>query len=348
MSLLPGLGFLALAMQSPQTPQQLVELSRRVSDLSEVGPYQLQGTVVLNTGTSNEVSGSINILRDKELYHSDLKLTGYRETRWIKEHTLYIARSQPIPLPNVLLLRQLDRLWRANVVPDGIKALKQSKEKDHGKQLDCFESSQVDWRNKFCFDFATSVLVRAKGLEFHDVEFQDLGTFEQKYFPRRVIVRERDRTVLEVRDIAISKAKFTADMFDPPKGATGAPTCDELNPPRKIKDANPGIPFDDLRRIGSGIVYLYGLVATDGSVRNISVEYSPATRLPKAPGVLFSNGVLCRRRAAIKQYQRKWKRISSILCAELHVKSWKATRETREVQVLAIAGGMAQAICVKP
>jgi hypothetical protein len=268
------LGFLAHAAESPQTPKQLVELSRRASDLSEV-PYKLNATVVLNPGSGKEVSGTITILRDKGLYHSDLRLAGYREARWIREHTLYIARTQPIPVPNLLLLRELDHLWRTPVIPDGIKTLKQSNEKDHGKPLDCFESNEGDRRSKFCFDPSTSVLVKAKGLEFHDVEFQHFGMFEQKYFPQRIIVREQDRTVLEVRDIAISKATFTAEMFNPPNGAAGLPTCDEMTQARKIKDATPEIPFNDLRRIGSGIVYLYGVITTDGSIQNINVEYSP-------------------------------------------------------------------------
>jgi hypothetical protein len=260
---------------SAQTPAQLVELSRRASDLSAVGSYQLQGTVVLNPGSSKAVSGPITIRRDKERYYSDLQLLGYRETRWIKEQLLYITRTRSIPVPNLLVLRQLDHLWRADLIPGDIKSFKQSSEKDHGKLLDCFESNQADWRKKFCFDSASSVLVKANGIEFHDIEFSDFSTLEQKHFPRRIIVREQDRAVLEIRDITITKANFTAHEFDPPKGANGFPICDELTPARKIKDVNPEIPFDELRRIRSTVVYLYGLIAPDGSVQNISIEYSP-------------------------------------------------------------------------
>jgi hypothetical protein len=270
------LAFLALRAESLETPEQIVALSRKAVDLSAVGPYRLNATVVLNPGTSKEVSGPITLIRDKGLYHSDLNLAGYRETRWIKEQTLYIARSQPIPIPPLLLLRELDHLWRAPIIPDGIKTLKQSKEKDHGTQLDCFESSQTDWRNKFCFDPATSVLVKAKGLEFHEVEFRDFGTFEQKCFPRKIIVRDQDKTVLEITNINISKGKADPDMFELPKDAIVLPTCDELTPARKIKDINPEIPFEELRRARSAIVYLYGFIATDGSVQNIIVEYSPS------------------------------------------------------------------------
>lgn len=270
------LASLAFSAESLRTPQQLVELSRKASDLSAVGLYQLNATVVLNPGTSKEVSGPITILRDKGLYHSDLKLTGYRETRWIREQTLYIARTQSLPIPPLLLLRELDHLWRVPIIPEGIKTFKQSNEKDHGTQLDCFEGNQADWRSKFCFDPATFVLVKAKGLEFHDIEFLDFGTFEQAYFPGKIIVRDQDRAVLEIRNITISKAKFTADLFEPPKNATALPTCDEMTPARKIKDVNPEIPFDELRRTRSAIVYMYGLIATDGSVQNISVEYSPS------------------------------------------------------------------------
>ena len=270
------LAFLAIGAQSQQTPQELLELSWKASDLSVLGPYQLNATVVLNPGTSREVSGQVTLLRDKGLYRSDLRLAGYRETRWIKNQTLYIARTQTIPVPTLLVLRELDHLWRPPIIPDGVKTLKQSKEKHHGIQLDCLESNQSDWRNKFCFDPATSALAKAQGLEFHDVEFQDFGTFEQKYFPERIIVKDQDKTVLEIRNITISKAKFTADMFEPPKNATALPTCDELTPARKIKDVNPEIPFDELRRTRSAVVYLYGFIATDGSVQNIFVEYSPS------------------------------------------------------------------------
>jgi hypothetical protein len=172
------LSFLAFSAESLQTPQQLVELSRKASDLSAVGPYQLDATVVLNPGTSKEVS--------------------------------------------------------------------------------------------------TSVLVKAKGLEFHEVEFRDFGTFEQKCFPRKIIVRDQDKTFLEITNINISKAKADPDMFELPKDAIVLPTCDELTPARKIKDINPEIPFEELRRARSAIVYLYGFIATDGSVQNITVEYSPS------------------------------------------------------------------------
>src|SRR3954464_528806 len=261
------------AAESARTPRELVDLSRRVSDLSTVGPYQLNATIVLNPGTSKETSGRITILRDKGLYHSDLNLPGYREGRWIKENTLYIVRTRPIPFPHLLVLRELDQLWRVNGIPDNIN-LKQSKEKDHGKPLECFESNQ-DGLSKFCFDSAISVLVRARGWKAGDIEFQEFGTFEHRYFPSRIIVKEQDRKLLEVRDITISKASFTPDMFDPPEGTSGFPTCEEITPPRKIKDVNPEIPIEDLRRIREAVVYLYGWVAADGSVSNISVEYSP-------------------------------------------------------------------------
>jgi len=319
---LPCVGLLS-PVAPAQTPAQLVELSRTASDLSAVGSYQLQATVVLNPGSSKAVSGPITIHRDKERYYSDLQLPGYRETRWIKEQLLYIARTQPIPVPNLLVLRQLDRLWRADVIPGDIKSFKQSSEKDHGKLLDCFESNQADWRKKFCFDSVASVLVKANGLEFHDIEFSDFSTLEQKHFPRRIIVREQDRAVLEIRDITITKASFTADEFDPPKGASGFPICDELTPARKIltparkiKDVNPEIPFDELRRARSAVVYLYGLIATDGSVQNISGEYSPGNALLKAPAMLFSNGVISRRHAAIKQYPPKLSLMSSTMYVE--------------------------------
>jgi hypothetical protein len=266
----------ALFAESSQTPEQLVEHSRETSDLAATGAYQLQATVVLNPGASKEkeIAGTITIVRGKDLYRSELKLRDYRETRWIKNNMLYIARTRAIPVPKTVPLRQLDRLWHVDVALDEIKT-KLSKEKDHGKQLDCFESRSDLPKHKFCFDPATSVLVKATGLEGYDLEFQDFNTFEQKYFPRRILFHERNQAVLEVRDIGIMKANLTADAITPQDGSLGLPTCDEPVPPRKIKDENPEIPIEQLKRVGSATVYLYGLVAPNGSVQNISVEYSP-------------------------------------------------------------------------
>jgi TonB-like protein len=266
----------ALAAGPPHTPQQMLDLSRTASDLSEAGPYQLQATVVLNPGTSKEIAGQISILRDKGLYRSEIKLRDYREVRRIKNNMLYIARTQPVPVPKTVLLRQLDRLWRANLPVDDTQAAKVLTEKDHGKILECFEISRGEsTRRRLCFDPSTSVLVKAKSFESHDVEFRDFSTFEQKYFPQRIIFRERDRMAMEVRDITISKATFAADVFDPPAGATGLPTCDEPTPPRKIQDAVPKIPVNELRTMRSASVYLYGLVTANGSVQNVAVQYSP-------------------------------------------------------------------------
>jgi hypothetical protein len=265
-----------LFAQSAQTPEQLVEHSRETSDLSATGPYQLQATVVLNPEASKEkeIAGTITIVRGKDLYRSELKLRDYREVRWIKDNMLYIARTGAVPIPKTLLLRQLDRLWRVSVAPDDIRP-KLSTEKDHGKQLDCIESRSELPRHKFCFDPTTSVVVKAKGFEGHTLEFQDFPTFEQKYFPKRILFQQRDQTVLEVRDISIVKANLTADAITPQEGSLGLPTCDEPIPPHKIKDENPEIPIEQLKRMGSASVYLYGLIAPNGSVQNIAVEYSP-------------------------------------------------------------------------
>jgi hypothetical protein len=269
---------IALAADPPQTPQQLVEISRKAADLSAVGPYQLQATVVLNPRTSKEVIGQIAVLRNNGLYHSDLKLPGYREIRSVKGNTLYISRSQPIPLPKTILLQHLDRLWRGTSVSSGAKTSKISSNKDHGKPVDCFEIKKNDFApEKFCFDPATSALVRAKTPELQEVEFQDFATFEEKYYPRRIIFHEKDTVPMEIRDILIARANFTADSIALPAGATGSPTCDDPTPVHKIKDATPEIPHAELIRMRSATVYLYGVVATDGSVRNVNVEYSPGT-----------------------------------------------------------------------
>jgi hypothetical protein len=153
-----------------QTPQQLIESSRKASDFSQIGPYQLHATAVLNPGGSKEVKGQITVLRDGDLYRSELQLAQYREVRWVNGNKLYIGRSQEVPVIKTTLLRRLDRLWRASAVPADAKTSKVFKEKHNHKQLECFEITRgKSPRQKLCFDPTLSALVTEGSFEFHSV-----------------------------------------------------------------------------------------------------------------------------------------------------------------------------------
>ena len=109
--------------------------------------------------------------------------------------------------------------------------------------------------------------------------------------------------MLEVREISIVKTNLTADAITPQDGSLGLPTCNEPTPPRKVKDETPEIPIEQLKRMGSATVYLYGLVAPNGSVQNIAVEYSPHDSFTESAIKLSSNGATRLRCVAISQCQ---------------------------------------------
>lgn len=262
--------------EPPRTPQQLVELSRKATDFNEIGRYRLQAKIVLTPADLKEMSGQIIVLRDGDRYRSELQIGSFRETRWIKDNMLYVDRTQQVPLPTTALLRRLDRLWRANLIPSDAKVSAVSRRQDHGKDLECFEIKDRSRSRKSCFDRATSVLVREDGgFDFHDLEFQDFGVIDQKFFPRRIIVRDGGHVIVDVKEISITKVAPTPDAFAPPAVLPGLATCDEPTPPSKIKDAVPDIPRDQLRSMHDATVYLFGIVGTGGSIQGLSVEYSP-------------------------------------------------------------------------
>jgi hypothetical protein len=267
----------AFCEEPRRTPQQLVELSRKATDLSEIGPYRLQAKIVLTPpDVAKEKSGQITVLRDKDRYRSELQIGGFRETRWIKDNMLYVDRSQLVPLPMTTLLGKLDRLWRANLIPSDAKVSAVSRQEGHGKDLECFEIKGKSWSHKSCFDRSTSVLVREDGgFDFYDLEFQDFAAMDQKFFPRRIIVRDSGHVVVDVREISVTKAAPTPDAFAPPAVLPGLDTCDEPTPPIKIKDAVPNMPRDQLRMMHDATVYVFAIVGTGGSIQGPAVEYSP-------------------------------------------------------------------------
>lgn len=259
-----------------QTPQQLIESSRKASDFSQIGPYRLQATVILNPGISKKVTGQIIVLRDGDLYRSELQLEQYHETRWANGNKLYISRSQQIPLIKTPLLRHLDRLWRPSLLPSDAKVTRMFRQKHNHTELQCFEAIRGEGAKRTsCFDPSTGVMVENGSEEYRELDFLDYATFEQRYFPTRMIFRERDGVALEVKDITISKAEFNRDVLAPPPGIPAMDTCDDPMPPARMKDAVPQIPREELSRFRSANVYLYGIIGTDGAFHNIAVEYSP-------------------------------------------------------------------------
>jgi hypothetical protein len=274
----------ALGQEPPKTPQQLIELSRQATDLVSAGAYQLRATVVLNPRSAKELKGQITVLRNGELYKSELQLAQYREARWINGNKLYVGRSQTVPVPKMLLLRSLDRLWRPGILPPEAKTSKISRDTRNHKEVDCFDVKGKDsQKQKFCFDPATSALVMVGSFEFHQVEFLDYSAFEKKYFPTRIVFREPVRgVVLELKDITITKADTGLEAFAPPAGVPAFDTCDDPTPPHQVKDAIPDIPKDELRQLRDTQVYLFWIIATDGTVRNLTVEYATHANFAKS------------------------------------------------------------------
>ncbi|HEX7284814.1 MAG TPA: energy transducer TonB [Candidatus Angelobacter sp.] len=281
-----GLSFAANArgQEPPKSPQQLIELSRQATDLVPLGPYQLRATVVLNPRTAKELKGQITVLRKGELYKSELQLAQYREARWVSGNKLYVARSQTVPVPKMLLMRSLDRLWRPGLLPPEAKTSKISTDTRNHKEVECFDvKDQESQKQKFCFDPATSALVMVGGFEFHQVEFLDYSAFEKKYFPTHIVFREPVKgVVLELKDITITKADPVAEAFAPPAGVPAFDTCDERTPPYKVKDAIPDIPKDELRQLRDTQVYLYWVIGADGTVQNLTVEYAAHASFAKS------------------------------------------------------------------
>lgn len=263
----------SFAADHASQPAELIEASHKAVDLSELGPYQLRATVKWKLG--KEVTGQVTVFRDKERYRYRLTLADYQEDRWIINNKLYVSRNHYPPPPKTLLLRLVDRWWLVTPNPSWEKS-KVSKERQHGRTEECFEARTGNLtREKLCFDEQTSVLLKRTGFESSAVEFEDYAAFERKLYPRRAVVKERDQVVLELTDITITKADGPAEDMLVPARAAEFPTCNAPVPARKIKDSVPSIPHHTLlMKGGSAKVYVYGVIAADGSIQNPAVEYS--------------------------------------------------------------------------
>src|SRR5438270_8934996 len=81
------------AAQQISIPEQLLQDSGQVTDLSRLGPYELHGIITLNPGGPEETKGQITFIRDHDRSRLDLHIGKYQETRLRIQDELYVRRT---------------------------------------------------------------------------------------------------------------------------------------------------------------------------------------------------------------------------------------------------------------
>jgi hypothetical protein len=254
--------------------KQLLLDAHEASDLSALVSYELQGTVVVNPGTENEKKGAITIYRDHERWRSELLVETYQEIKLSRDNKLYIARSTPMPIPQLGKLAEVDRYWDKLAVDGEAKLGEVAKKKAQNQPANCFEVKN-ELRHRLCFDPERKVL-----MEYLDqgkaIEFTNYSQVEGHSFPGKITVllelEKLEKPVLIVENIKVRKAQFAETVFAAPAKAMEFDSCEKVTPAKVLQMTAPDFSNAAIRRnAGTPVINAYGIVTKDGTLENVKM-----------------------------------------------------------------------------
>ena len=152
-------------------------------------------------------------------------------------------------------------------------------QKVHDQKSTCVEiEGQQQRSSEVCINESTGTIIRKT--PFQD---EDFAAVADRTYPRSLTYTEDGKVVARIKIQEISTpAKFTADMFNPPTGATKREGCMNPTPVRFVKKVAPEYPFGARQQRIQGTVLLDAWIGRDGVPKIERTETSPSPDLEKS------------------------------------------------------------------
>jgi TonB family protein len=269
--LLVYFGLISASAEQPPSPQQLLDAVHKATDVSAVGAYVLQATIVINPGDPKiERKAKLTILRDHKRARFTLESDGRREERVILGSKVFVVPGQGTLF--AMGLKDFDFIWDPGRPRFGSHEVVSfgsvRKQKVQGRDAWCFDR-KTKYKTKLCFDAATSVLLHEASSEKSHQEYSDYASFGTSLYPRKVQIFRENLAPFEVQQISITPTEFNDDALKLPEQAIEVETCDFEEPPKPLHTPEPE--FSDAARSAhaQGLVYLYVLIDTRGNVGGV-------------------------------------------------------------------------------
>ena len=210
--------------QDKPSPQLLLDEAHKAVDLSTIGSYVLTGTLVVNAGSSKEITGTIAFYRDHERARADLQVDGRNDTRISVGQKDYVDPDRFLIAG--LWLNELDRLWDPERPTKGVSHSSEnwgavSKHKIGNTTAWCMEKKRGQDKERLCIDAARKLVLTSDWQEFYD--FAPLGEI---MYPKRVRIIDPDLAPMEIRDIKISPYPAEDALFEIPAKTIELESCD--------------------------------------------------------------------------------------------------------------------------
>jgi TonB family protein len=264
------------AQTAPQ-PMELIQAANAASDLSGIGPYRLDATIIVNRGTNGEQRGRLTIFQDHEKARSELEWSNYKQLDVVLGNKLYVVRNGEVRVRYLLELFDVRKPWRAYLSDN----LGQPFTMDlQGITANCV-ALQLEYEfHRYCFDPSTKVLIENAWTKpnkpkdsIEQMQYLDYRQIEGRYFPSAIRYFSPKKAVHqhgpELENIHITRAQLDPALFSIPTNAREFETCEDMQAPRLTTKEEPRYP--EMAKIAhiQGEVYIAAIIGNEGNLEDV-------------------------------------------------------------------------------
>jgi TonB family protein len=267
-----------------QRAEELVTRAYQVHNLEAAAkaPYRVDYRFKFTGSSSGMVEGTYSWLWvSTERWRREISVQGFSELTVANGNKQWVSRSLSyVPEPIVELKTALEPTLK--VEPEE-KAVKIWEQKHDGVRLQCadFERKGAAPRT-LCFDESSGALTKATA-QGTSSEYSDFEKSGPALVPRNIRVFNDNRLEVDAQFVALTvPATQEESEFAKPPGAEEWANCESPVPEKAIKKQAPEYPGVSRMTGRQGTVRMYGVIETDGTVKNLTVTQSASKPLDDA------------------------------------------------------------------
>jgi len=285
--LLTALPALTLAKKPKNDEEalQLLQKARSLADIRAPGspPFRARGKIECTSLDAQKppFTGAWSLLWQAPLqWREEVSFPGFTQVRVASGGKLWTYRNMAYEPVRVYQLGELLDFRSQWVLRSGQTISGPKHKSRKGVSMECVEvkGEPGPWRD-LCLDSTTLFPAWIEpfshttlSVPFH--EYSDYMPWGDHQFPRFMRAYEGDRLILSVRAEIEPAPAADSSQFTPPVSAVEWDWCDNAEPPKKISTVPPHYPGTALEERRRGIVSVYAVVHTDGTLGNLAVARS--------------------------------------------------------------------------
>jgi TonB family protein len=252
-----------LLAQEPPILQQLLDDTRKLSNLAPLQPYVLRAGVIAYPGVKEkERTGQLTIYRDRNRSRLELSLGNAQEIRVVLGDKQYISPETAF-FP-ATRLATFESTWLPPDRPPA-GAPRQLAKRPAGQDAWCVGLQEGSHWRRLCFD-SNQPLLRSVETGVETAAFSNYAAVGPLWFPGRAVILHQDSTPVELHDVQIIPGPLAPALFDVPAGSIEIETCRNLQAAKATYHFEPQYPESESKRKRNGAVFLSVVVDKEGKL----------------------------------------------------------------------------------